>query len=231
MAQDYTVVPGMAGGHNSGNNSSIRNKSGYSANGTFVPEMQTGFETSSEPKESKDPSVPIVGFLYSISRGVTEYWPIGVGSNTIGRNANHTIVLNERTISGNHAVLSVQKKKSTGEVVAVIKITEAKTPVLVNGDDIDLRDGSYCKNGDIITIGDCYTLLLVLINAEAVGLRKSDNFIASKSTREDQQEEEVVSNPVPPYNNIYSRQSNIGTVAIDGRNDEVPGGTVVMGTK
>jgi hypothetical protein len=35
-----------------------------------------------------------------------------------------------------------------------------------------------CKNGDIITIGDNYELLLILIDAPTLGLSVSENFIA-----------------------------------------------------
>ena len=38
------------------------------------------------PVEAAQAAVPVVGFLYSISRqGFGEYWPLHVGTNTIGR--------------------------------------------------------------------------------------------------------------------------------------------------
>ena len=48
-------------------------------------------QTNAEP--------PVVGFLYSVSkRGITEYWPLHIGGNTIGQSNGNDIVLHENTM-------------------------------------------------------------------------------------------------------------------------------------
>ena len=206
-----TIVPGMSGHQG----------------GPQQPSLQTQTAT---PQQSQGISgQPVLGFLYSISnQGIPEYWPIMIGYNRIGRNADNEIVLNEQTISGLHASVMVQKKRTTGEVVAVIRLEQGKTGVLVNGDEVDLRYGSECKNGDIVTIGTNYTFLVVLINAEAVGLAPAPNFI---STQPEVVEDILPNGPIPgpePGFNPYSPSSR-GTMALDGSTTmENAGGTRFM---
>lgn len=205
---------------------------GGSPQGTIVPGMSgtTGKSNTIRkevPQSSKTShNVPVIGFLYSISRqGIGEYWPVHVGRNTIGRDDNNDVVLAEYTVSGFHASLSVRKMKSNGKVIALIRDEGSKTGLLVNGEELGY-EGHECFNGDVITIGCNYTLLLILINAEEAGLSIAEKF-------EDASAEEEDVAPIPPINptrptfNPYDH-NNRSTLAMDGSVGEEPGGTKFM---
>lgn len=120
---------------------------------------------------------PIVGFLYSVSRTMAgEYWPLHIGSNTIGNNPNCDIILGEGTVSGSHATLQIRRAKNTGHISAWISDTSSTNGTMVN----DTCLGSTpvdCKNGDIITVGDNYQFYFVLIDVSLLGLNVIDSFI------------------------------------------------------
>lgn len=225
MSQDRTVVPGMEGTDYQNNyDEGIYTRKPYT--GTVVPGMMDTAQSAERKPQAANPNpsgVPVVGFLYSISRqGVGEYWPVQVGRNDIGRDATNQIVLLEQTVSGYHASLLVQKKRNTGEVVAVIRDESGKNGVIVNGEEVDLRYGCEVKNGDIITIGYNYTFILILINAEAVGLSVAENFML---VAEEKEEEEL--DFMKTRNNPYDHNWR-GTIPADGTNGEEPGGTRFM---
>lgn len=242
MSQNKTVVPGIGepdryGDNrrgNVGNDFYSRGSSqmkGGSPQGTIVPGMSgvagTPHSIRQEgPQNRKFQEAPVIGFLYSISRqGIGEYWPLHVGRNTIGRDANNDVVLAEYTVSGLHASLSVRKMKSNGKVIALIRDEGSKTGLLVNGEELGY-EGHECFNGDIVTVGCNYTLLLILVNAEEAGLSVAEHFEDALI-----EEEEVV--PVPPVNpgrptfNPYDH-NNRSTIAMDGSVGEEPGGTKFM---
>lgn len=246
MSQNKTVVPGMGEAEPLGENRNKKagndfysrgttrmNNSG-SPQGTIVPGMSNlagnGNASHREPAQrNASPNVPVIGFFYTISRqGVGEYWPIHVGRNTIGRDANNDIVLAEYTVSGLHASLSVRKMKSNGKVIALIRDEGSKTGILVNGEELGY-EGHECFNGDIITIGCNYTLLLILVNAEESGLSVAKDFEDALVEEEDDDTDII---PGPPTNgrptfNPYDH-NNRGTVAMDGNVGEEPGGTKFM---
>lgn len=207
-----TVVPGMS----------------PKANGPIQHAVVTDTSASQQPVAVS--GMPVIGFLYSISnQGIPEYWPVQLGYNRIGRNAENEVILNEQTVSGLHASIMVQKKRD-GEVVAVIRIEQGRTGVFVNDLEVDLRYGSECKNGDVIQVGSNYTFIFILINAEASGLKVAENFIpvetsSSKGTSTESKVEDILNlhKPVRPTGD------RVGTIAIDGSNSiEAPGGTRFM---
>lgn len=244
MSQDRTFVPGMEGAAGMNDFMYSRNTAGQGfsnnvSNGTIVPGMapQSNGKASQPIESMASPSseqqsrsiaggMPVIGFLYSISnQGVPEYWPLLLGYNRIGRNDDNEIVLHEQTVSGLHASIMVQKKRS-GEVVSVIRLEQGRTGVFVNDEEVDLRYGSECKNGDVIQIGSAYTLAVVLINAESMGLKVAENFIASEAKAT---EEEAF--PFPPFEGPSRPRSaeRPGTIAMDGSSAfEAPGGTRFM---
>lgn len=194
--------------------------------GTVVPGMQkqaSGVELS-QPERIK---APVVGFLYSISRnGIGEYWPVCIGPNYIGRNADNDICLPESTVSDKHAVMNVKRLKSTGAIVAQIQDTGSKNGIFVNDEELDFGIHE-CKNNDILRIGDNYQLLLLLINTNEHGLKVSEDFIAA---------DEVPAPPVfgnnfpaggaSPYN--PTNRSTNGTQMLDGREQFGNGGTSIL---
>lgn len=201
--------------------------------GTIVPGMNGVAGNSNTTRQEnlqnrKFHDIPVIGFLYSISRqGFGEYWPVHVGRNTIGRDTGNDVILAEYTVSGLHATLSVRKMKSNGKVIALIRDEGSKTGLLVNGEELGY-EGHECFNGDIITVGCNYTLLLILVNAEEVGLSIARHF---EDALVEEEEETSISVPITnqgrPTFNPYDH-NNRSTIAMDGSVGEEPGGTKFM---
>lgn len=193
MSQNKTVIQGLEpetnlGGAPNGassNNFYSRGNQSSAVRGTVVPgmmEAQAGAPTGNpnpasapQPRKTVQPGKPIVGFLYSISRTrVGEYWPIQLGKNTIGQNEGNDIILAEGTISSNHAVLLTRQGKNG--IIASIKDDQSTNGTKINGELLDFG-AEECHDGDIITVGNNYELLLVLIDSEKRGLKHSEDFI------------------------------------------------------
>ena len=231
MSNDRTFVPGIDDANSadfmySRPSSSTRNTA--SMNGTVIPGMSPQTEgMKSAPLEVKSEvqkvasGLPVVGFLYSISNhGIPEYWPLVLGYNSIGRNLDNMIVLKEQTISGLHASIRIQKKRNE-EIDAVIRIEQGRTGVLINDEDVDLQYGSRLHNGDVVTIGNSYKLIAIIINAKAAGLSVAENFIPTKDEPSDDLFETLPKAP--------RTISDPGTMALDGTDSlESPGGTRFM---
>lgn len=225
MSSDSTVVPGL--GNNPDMQDFYSRRPGGSAShaapkGTIVPGMDRFApkvqEQSSQPRR---PQVPVVGFLYSISRqGFGEYWPLHIGSNKIGRTADCDVCLAEQTVSERHAALNIKQLKSTRKILASIRDEGSKNGIYVNDEELDY-DAHEVKNHDIITIGDNYKLLVILIDAEAMGLSVSEDFQPVEV------EESAAFTNEPPFpiggdsddtGSLYSSANRVegGTVAMDG---------------
>jgi hypothetical protein len=57
----------------------------------------------------------LAGFLYSVSRSAQgEYWPLYVGSNSIGSSVACSIVLEDVSVSEIHADLVIRKMQNKG---------------------------------------------------------------------------------------------------------------------
>lgn len=176
---------------------------------------------------------PIVGFLYSVSRSMAgEFWPLHVGSNTIGNDLSCDIVLGEGTVSRMHATLQVRRAKNSGSISAWISDTMSTNGTIVN----DVCLGSTpvdCKNGDIITIGDNYELYLTLIDTSLLNLKVSEDFIPvqvdSQSSFDDPSSiagGAASADSFDPWGNAYTPTP--GTVGIDGSTDPSHGGTIPL---
>lgn len=214
-----TNVPGM------GENPYARVNAGGGNRVTVVPGMNDNNAPNVSPENAPGKSVPVVGFLYSISRfGIGEYWPIHIGRNTIGRNEDCDICLKEETVSGLHASLNVKQMKTTTQLIASIRDEGSKTGMFVNDEELGYEPHS-CKNQDLITIGDNYKLLFILINAEEMGLEVSKDFRSTETG-------DSASVP-PPFrdpgatNSFYDHNNRAqgGTMALDGDDGTLPGHT------
>ncbi len=161
---------------------------------------------------------PVVGFAYSISRSpVGEFWPLHVGQNTIGKDPSCDIVLNEGTVSAEHAVLVVRKMKNPEKVIASVSDARSTNGTMINGMSLGFQ-AEECKNGDIITIGDNYELYIVLVDVAELGLKVSENFVHVDEAPED---------IMPGMPDIPSPFVPGGTVGADGANPQYnTGGTV-----
>jgi hypothetical protein len=155
-------------------------RSSASSSGTQIPDVGSAISSANtqEREENKKKklvsSEPVVGFLFSVSRTPAgEYWPLHLGENTIGRDADNDIVLSEATVSAHHAVLNIRRMKTTKEYLADISVRG------VNGgfvNEEEVRKEAECKNGDFLTIGDNYVLYLILVNPFELGLKVAEGF-------------------------------------------------------
>ena len=196
--------------------------------GTYVPGMHENMVNEGQENKKPLPATnddPVVGFLYSISRkGIGEFWPLHLGTNTIGRSNDMDIVLKEMTVSEHHAdILVKQLKKSENKVIASIRDAGSKTGIIVNDEELGY-DMFSCKTNDIITIGSCYRLLLLLIDAEQYGLTVAENFIPSDDADDDY---DYINED--DFDGLYDpskRNVDTGTVDLNGGDIEGPGATV-----
>lgn len=255
MSQNKTVVPGMEDGNSYSNAHSndfySRNANPRGASqGTVVPGMdkmndpiQRGQDGN--PHTSRQSGKPVVGFLYSISRqGIGEYWPLYQGQNTIGSSSKCDVCLREGTVSGEHAVIVIRKMKNPEKTIASISDARSTNGTMVNGESLGFS-AMECFNGDIITIGENYDMVLLLIDIKALGLKVAENFISLNN-----QSENVAVEEPDPYspgytqpggNDMYPprfdgsrgsydnyRADADGTVGLDGAGGIKSGGTVGM---
>ncbi len=190
MSQSKTLIQGLEAAESSNTSAMGSAPSGFYSNsnnssnhrGTVVPGMQPAADNGNgEPQQKSSKSAqsgkPVVGFLYSISRTpFGEYWPLKIGPNTIGMNPDCDIVLSEGTVSGEHAVLVVRQIKNTGSVIAAIADEKSTNGTMINGETIGFS-AEECKSGDIITIGNNYELVLILVDAAKMNLSVSQDFI------------------------------------------------------
>ncbi len=180
MSQSKTKVPGMEGVGSSfnPNHSSSSSYSNSYNKGTAVPGMNAGHtQASGTTGFTCSNTKPVVGFVYSISRqGVGEYWPLHVGANTIGSAPGCDICLREATVSAEHAVLVVRKMKNPEKTIASISDARSTNGTMVNGESLGFS-AVECVNGDVITIGENYELVLLLVDTKALGLKVAENFM------------------------------------------------------
>ena len=246
MSQNKTVVPGMSGaGQNNEDpqNFYVRENVGggdYSK-GTYVPGMQTapilqvrGDVAPVQQLQNRKTigGKPVVGFLYSISRqGIGEYWPLHIGSNTIGSSPKCNVCLREGTISGEHAVLVVRKMKNPEKTIASLCDSRSTNGTMLNGTSLAFN-AVECKNNDVIVVGENYQLVLLLVDTAGLGLTISDSFMPLDGTQQDPIDSinnmdapVQMPDPYSPFNNGNSAD---GTVGLDGRTENGCGGTMSM---
>ena len=254
MSQNKTVVPGMDGGnsYNSDFYSKNTNVAG-SSKGTVVPGMNPASSNRQQVNHSQQQvryhvGKPVAGFLYSISRqGIGEYWPLYQGQNTIGSSSKCDICLNEGTVSGEHAVLVVRKMKNPEKTIASISDARSTNGTMVNGESLGFS-AIECFNGDIITIGENYELVVILIDVKALGLKVAENFIPLNQPEPVYEEDDIYTpnqqrntqpggyqpphfdpqSSVHPSASYYNNPNNDGTVGLDGTGGVKSGGTIGM---
>lgn len=173
MSSNKTIIPGMEDAYT--DSPSFGKKDVNMPDETIVPNP---FGTTLN-KENTPHQKPVVGFLYSISRsGTGEYWPLHIGSNTIGRSKDCDVNLEEATVSEQHAVLVVQQMKNPEKVIAWINDSGSTCGTMINGESLGF-DRRECFNCDIITIGEHYDLYFILIDAKQIGLNVCRDFIST----------------------------------------------------
>lgn len=257
MSQNKTVIQGLEPETSFSGSAGYSNQNFYSrpnrpsARGTVVPGMQEAISDGKNPQdETYSPQTnrviqtgkPIVGFLYSVSRTpLGEFWPIQMGKNSIGQSSENDIVLLEGTISSKHAVIVTRPGKNG--IIAAIKDSESTNGTFINGEPIDFS-AEECHNGDIITIGNNYQLLFILIDAAKLGLLTNKDFIPVESDNSNMSDEPEIPSFNPggatrpgfnPYDDgpanwggTSGYSPSDGTVGMDGSTGGGHGGTIPM---
>jgi hypothetical protein len=228
MSSNSTVIPGLQGQPQSSTGGFASNPYpnpaqpfGIPAPGqdTVIPGLG---ERPGEPRSASQGQV--FGFLFSVSKTLAgEYWPILLGGNTIGRGPGNSIQLGEMTVSDNHAVIHVISRAN--KLIAYIKDDKSKTGTLLNGE--LLRGEADLKSGDIITIGERYELLVILINAVDLGLKVNPDFAPTNVAPA------TIPAQTTPFGQMpgnFRPQMGSATVA-EGQSGPIPvgGHTVIMG--
>ena len=230
MSQEKTEVGLGQFGPKKSNNPYQRTSRNFESGGTIAPgmgEFAPGI-TRSDATNNKMRE-PVVGFLYSISRqGIGEYWPLHIGRNTIGRSTDCDVCLRERTVSDLHAALNIKQMKTTRKVLASLKDEGSRNGIFVNDEELTY-DTHACNSNDIITIGLHYKLLLILIDAEQMGLSVSEEFIDDETEEDIIPDHNIVYDPqkTNPYDHRFRNSTN-ETMAMDGSFNNNPGKTEIM---
>lgn len=230
MSQKKTVIQGLEPNPNVGKKQQseptgfyARNNRSVKSRGTIVPGMmdyqQSAADEATQMPRQQQPKArpvatgkPVVGFLYSVSRVASgEFWPVCIGRNVIGKNADADICLAEATVSDNHAILVVRQLKNTGGVVAAIGDKLSTNGTLVNGEPTPIDGGALeCHDGDIITIGNNYELVFVLIDVAKLGLSVSPGFIPVDTASDDDDDEEAADDEAPFFGGAAKTQPGTG---------------------
>lgn len=211
MGNSKTICPGMEGAYTSASNNFNQQDVNTPPQGT---QFSTPFTTMHSPTMSYQK--PIVGFLYSVSKtSAGEYWPLHVGSNSIGRSQDNDVCLSETTVSSQHAVLVVRQMKNPEKIIASICDSRSTCGTMINGESLGF-DPRECFNGDVITIGEHYDLYFILIDAKQIGLNTCREFSHSDMNMGDAYSQSM-SNDIPRTDYNDRMGSGTGTVGFDGQ--------------
>lgn len=182
-----------AGAPFAGGNDPYRKSASSYGKGTYVEGMAQnapGVDPMGAGPVAPEAGKPVVGFLYSVSRmGVGEFWPLHIGVNTIGRGASADVRLLEQTVSEMHAEIVVRKMKNPEKLIASITDARSTCGTMVNDESLAFSSRE-CFNNDIITVGESYRLLLILIDTKELGLSVAETF---------RPVEEAGMNDMPPF--------------------------------
>ena len=111
---------------------------------------------------------PLIGVLYSISAGIEgELFPVYVGRNTIGSDLSCDICLRETSVSAQHGIILARKQtneEGNEYINVILSDNNSSYGTSVNGERLNF-ERITCFDGDVITIGQNYVLILSLFNA------------------------------------------------------------------
>lgn len=169
-----TVFPGMENGGYAPSAPAGFAPAGNFNEGTRFPNCAVPNVQATEMQETHK---PILGFLYSVSRiGNGEFWPLHLGANTIGRDADCDVVLNEGTVSGHHADLVIRQMKNPDKIIVSLQDSRSTCGTMLNGSSLGF-DLQECHHGDIITIGEHYELYFILVDVVSLGIKPIEGFV------------------------------------------------------
>lgn len=152
---------------------------------TTPPTIPAG-NRETEAQQAKPHSIvlqdrPIVGLLYSVShQQIGELFPVYLGRNVVGRNADCDIVLAETSVTGHHAIIVARKIQTDVSSRLIVSLTDSSslTGTQLNGQYIDF-DTHVLENMDHIIVGQAYELVFIKLDATEFHLHSAVHFMSS----------------------------------------------------
>lgn len=143
----------------------------------------------------------IAGVLFSISKSLFgEIYPVYMGYNSIGRDRECDIRLQEETVMPAHAYIHVVRDEISGEYSASFSDSGSDNGSAINGSDARYETLSL-NDGDIIDIGEHYRFIFRLFNPGILPLFENEDFVDTAEP-EDFQEERKEKAEENPLNNL-----------------------------
>lgn len=150
-------------------------------NRTYVPDLyrqvaaemqaEDGISSSADSTSSQVIRLQnrqIIGVLYSISAGIEgELFPVYVGRNIIGSDLSCDICLRETSVSALHGLLLARKEtndKGEEYINVILSDNNSSYGTCLNGERLNFEKVN-CSDGDVLTFGQNYVLVLSLFNA------------------------------------------------------------------
>lgn len=118
----------------------------------------------------------VAGVLFSISNGILgEIFPVYLGRNLIGTGSDCDIRLNEATVSAEHAVLFARGDNYPDEVPMTLTDYGSMYGTSVNDNDCRY-ESLMLRDGDVLSVGRHYKLLLKTFDVGRAGLSEDPEF-------------------------------------------------------
>jgi pSer/pThr/pTyr-binding forkhead associated (FHA) protein len=159
---------------------------GQPAGNNFKKTMVGGMEEQAKGGQKR--VTPLAGFLVSFSnQEVGEFWPLREGNNSIGTNKSNDIVLSEKHVSGDHAVINIHKDNANNCWFFDLADKSSSNGTYINGERLRIYHGYSLKNKDKIKIGE-YELMLFVVDKHADKLGANPLFVGNKPSTNYSQE-------------------------------------------
>lgn len=179
------------------------------------------------PKSYNEGESIVVGFLYSLSnKGTTEWWPLHIGQNKIGKDANMDICLNEASVTGHHANINIKRMRSKGNALAASLVDMgSKNGIILNEEELDYEPHTI-KNEDIVTFGLNYKCVIILIDPTRYGLGESADFVETVAATKPEARPEAPTMPVPDMpDDPFAGFNDAATINLNGTGVDLSGGS------
>lgn len=151
---------------------------------TNLPPQNVAPAAAPQPqtKEIRRPAIyiqdrPIVGMLVSTSNGgKMELFPLYLGRNIIGRSKKADVMLNEETVSEEHAIIVIRLLLQPVErYIATLTDQDSSCGTYINGESTDF-DTHILEDRDTIQFGMGYQTMFIKLDAKELGLKACPSF-------------------------------------------------------
>ena len=189
MSNDYSSPEFMGNQYSPSNGGTMGG--GESLGTDFNPNdkktMVGGVDTTSS--KTKKRVTQLAGFLVSFSKSIIgEYWELREGNNSIGTNKTNEIILSEKHVSGDHAVINVYHDPKENSWIFDIADKSSSNGTYINGERLRIFTGLRLKNNDKIQIGE-YIFMLFMVDKFQNKLEQNPQFISNEQAPDYSQED------------------------------------------